>query len=80
MTPPGAGIHWANVVTSVRLVLALSLWALGPAASWTIVAIASTGATSVKDMGKVMGVVKAQAQGKADMGAVSARIKAALSA
>jgi uncharacterized protein len=38
-------------------------------------AIASTGATSVKDMGKVMGVVKAQAQGRADMGAVSARIK-----
>lgn len=45
MTPPQAGIHWANVVTSVRLVLALSLWALGPAASWTIVTIASTGAT-----------------------------------
>jgi uncharacterized protein YqeY len=38
-------------------------------------AIASTGATSVKDMGKVMGVVKAQAQGRADMTAVSARIK-----
>ena len=45
MTPPQAGIHWANVVTSVRLVLALSLWVLGPAASWTIVAIAATGAT-----------------------------------
>jgi hypothetical protein len=43
-------------------------------------AIASTGAASVKDMGKVMGVVKAQAAGKADMGAISARIKAALSA
>jgi hypothetical protein len=42
-------------------------------------AIASTGAASIKDMGKVMGVVKAQAQGKADMGAVSARIKAKLS-
>ena len=41
-------------------------------------AIASTGATSVKDMGKVMGVVKAKAAGRADMGAVSARIKAAL--
>jgi uncharacterized protein YqeY len=38
-------------------------------------AIASTGATSIKDMGKVMGAVKAKAQGKADMGAVSARIK-----
>jgi uncharacterized protein len=43
-------------------------------------AIASTGAASVKDMGKVMGVVKAQAAGRADMGAVSARINAALSA
>jgi uncharacterized protein len=41
-------------------------------------AIASTGATSVKDMGKVMGVVKSKAAGRADMGAVSARIKAAL--
>ena len=41
-------------------------------------AIAATGAGSVKDMGKVMGVVKAKAAGKADMGAVSARIKAAL--
>jgi uncharacterized protein YqeY len=41
-------------------------------------AIASTGATSIKDMGKVMGVVKAKAAGKADMGAVGARIKAKL--
>ncbi len=38
-------------------------------------AIASTGAASIKDMGKVMGVVKAKAQGRADMAAVSARIK-----
>jgi uncharacterized protein YqeY len=38
-------------------------------------AIASTGAASIKDMGKVMGVVKAKAQGRADMGAVGARIK-----
>ncbi len=41
--------------------------------------IATTGAASVKDMGKVMGAVKASAAGRADMGAVSARIKAALS-
>jgi hypothetical protein len=41
-------------------------------------AIAVTGAASVKDMGKVMGVVKAKAAGRADMGAVGARIKAAL--
>ena len=42
-------------------------------------AVASTGATSIKDMGKVMGVVKAQAQGRTDMGALSARIKQKLS-
>jgi len=38
-------------------------------------AIGATGATSVKDMGKVMGYVKPKAQGRADMGALSARIK-----
>jgi uncharacterized protein len=38
-------------------------------------AISTTGATSVKDMGKVMGFVKPKAQGRCDMGAVSARIK-----
>jgi len=38
-------------------------------------AIAATGAASIKDMGKVMGFVKGKAQGRADMGALSARIK-----
>jgi hypothetical protein len=42
--------------------------------------IAATGASSAKDMGKVMGPLKAQLQGRADMGAVSARLKARLSA
>jgi len=41
-------------------------------------AITTTGAASIKDMGKVMGVVKSRAAGKADMGAVGARIKAKL--
>ena len=41
-------------------------------------AIASTGAASVKDMGKVMAVVKAKAAGRADMAAVGALIKARL--
>jgi len=41
-------------------------------------AIAATGAASVKDMGKVMGVIKAKAQGRAEMGAVGAKIKAKL--
>ena len=42
-------------------------------------AIAARGATSIKDMGKVMAAVKPRAQGRADMGAVSARIKQKLS-
>jgi len=41
--------------------------------------IQSTGAASVKDMGKIMGQLKPRLQGRADMGAVSARIKARLS-
>lgn len=41
-------------------------------------AITESGAASIKDMGKVMGRVKAQAAGRADMGAVGARIKARL--
>jgi uncharacterized protein len=41
-------------------------------------AIASTGAASIKDMGKVMGLIKSQAQGRADMAAVGAKIKAKL--
>jgi uncharacterized protein YqeY len=38
-------------------------------------AIARTGAVSIKDMGKVMGVLKPELAGRADMGTVSARIK-----
>jgi len=38
-------------------------------------AIDETGAESVRDMGKVMGIIKPQAQGRADMGAVSGRVK-----
>ena len=42
-------------------------------------AMAATGATTIKDMGKVMGIVKGKAAGRADMGAVGARIKQKLS-
>ncbi|MCB1849379.1 MAG: GatB/YqeY domain-containing protein [Gammaproteobacteria bacterium] len=42
-------------------------------------AIVSTGATSIKDMGRVMGKIKPQAQGRADLGEVSVRVKAKLS-
>jgi uncharacterized protein YqeY len=41
-------------------------------------AIANSGAESIRDMGKVMGIVKAKAAGRADMGAVGAKVKARL--
>lgn len=41
-------------------------------------AIAETGATSIKEMGKVMAVLKPQMQGRADMAAVSKQVKQAL--
>ena len=41
-------------------------------------AISTTAAQSIKDMGKVMGIVKGNAAGRADMSAVGARIKALL--
>ncbi len=43
-------------------------------------AVEDTGASSIKDMGKVMGILKPQMQGRADMGAVSGKIKAKLNA
>lgn len=42
-------------------------------------AIAESGAVSARDMGKVMGILKPKLQGRADMGAVSGKIKAKLS-
>lgn len=42
--------------------------------------IAATGASGLRDMGKVMGQIKAKAAGRADMGAVSATVKERLNA
>ncbi|MBT5861548.1 MAG: GatB/YqeY domain-containing protein [Paracoccaceae bacterium] len=42
--------------------------------------IQATGASGIRDMGKVMGQIKVKASGRADMGAVSAVIKERLSA
>lgn len=42
--------------------------------------IAATGAESIRDMGKVMGQIKAKAAGRADMGAVGAAVKERLNA
>ncbi len=41
-------------------------------------AIADTGATSMRDMGKVMAIVKAKAEGRADMGKLSGIVKSRL--
>jgi uncharacterized protein YqeY len=41
-------------------------------------AITATGAESMRDMGKVMGIIKSKAAGRADMGAVGAKVKARL--
>jgi len=41
-------------------------------------AIAESGAASIKDMGKAMALIKTKAQGRADMGALSAQLKAKL--
>lgn len=53
---------------------------LGPAEVDSLIgqAITETGASGIKDMGKVMALLKPQLQGRADMSAVSARIKAKL--
>jgi len=42
-------------------------------------ALSDSGAQGMQDMGKVMGIIKPQVIGRADMGSVSAKIKAALS-
>lgn len=42
-------------------------------------AITDTGASSIKEMGKVMGIIKPKMQGRADMGKVSGQIKERLS-
>ena len=43
-----------------------------------VVAIAETGAESMRDMGKVMGILRPQIQGRADGGAISGLVKVAL--
>jgi len=43
-------------------------------------AIAATGAASIREMGRVMAMVKAEAAGRADLGAISARVREVLAA
>jgi uncharacterized protein YqeY len=56
--------------------------ALAPAELDTLVesALAEVGASSIRDMGKVMGVLRPRVQGRADMGQVSNLVKRRLSA
>ena len=42
-------------------------------------AVSEAGAASMRDMGRVMGIVKPRVQGRADMGAVSGLVRAKLS-
>jgi uncharacterized protein YqeY len=65
----------------LAIILAYLPAALGDAELDALIneAIAQSGAASIKDMGKVMAVIKSKAQGRADMAAVGARIKARLS-
>ncbi len=42
-------------------------------------AIASTGASEMRDLGKVMGIIKSKAQGRVDMSLIGARVKEKLS-
>ena len=53
---------------------------LDPAELTTLIdqAIADSGAASIKDLGKVMAVLRPQVQGRADVGAVSAEVRARL--
>jgi uncharacterized protein len=41
-------------------------------------AVSAAGASNIKDMGKVMAIIKSKAQGRADLGKVGAKIKAKL--
>ncbi len=70
----------AKEITEIALLQGYLPEQLAPAELEALVAAAITesGAATVKDMGKVMALVKARAAGRADMGAVSALIKSKL--
>jgi len=67
----------AKETAEIRLLQTYLPEALGEAQIDALIAeaIAATGAATIKDMGKVMNLVKAKAQGRADMAAVGAKIK-----
>jgi uncharacterized protein len=67
--------------TEIDIISTFLPQALSEAEIETIInkAISETGAASMKDMGKVMGIVKPQITGRADVGAVSGKIKSLLS-
>ena len=70
----------SSTPTTRSLGFSISPTALTPAEITALVeqAIASSGASSARDMGKVMALLKPELQGRADIGAVSAQVKTRL--
>jgi uncharacterized protein YqeY len=71
----------AKELAEIALLQAYLPAALSPAELDALIdqAIATTGASSMKDMGKVMAALREQAQGRADFATIGERVKARLS-
>jgi hypothetical protein len=70
----------AQELAEIEIIASFLPTALTPAEITALIeqAIASSGASSARDMGKVMAILKPELQGRADMGAVSAQVKTRL--
>ena len=70
----------AQELVEIEIIASFLPTALTPAEITALVeqAIASSGASSARDMGKVMAILKPELQGRADIGAVSAQVKTRL--
>ncbi len=70
----------AQELAEIEIIASFLPTALTPAEITALVeqAIASSGASSARDMGKVMALLKPELQGRADIGAVSAQVKTRL--
>jgi uncharacterized protein YqeY len=70
----------AQELAEIEIIASFLPTALTPAEITALVeqAIASSGASSARDMGKVMAILKPELQGRADIGAVSAQVKTRL--
>ncbi len=70
----------AQELAEIEIIASFLPTALTPAEITALIeqAIASSGASSARDMGKVMAILKPELQGRADIGAVSAQVKTRL--